>query len=93
MSNTSGHKTYVTFPIIHMQFDHNRPNGIRNILLQNSNEPKRPDHCHFKAYNCKCDILQLKEDVLRQRNDDDLKGSMCSVCFANLNVYTEKLSR
>ena len=37
--------------------------------------------------------MQLKEDFLRQKNDDDLKGSMCSVCFANLNMYMEKLSR
>ena len=44
------------------------------------------------AYNCKSDILQLEEDILRQKNDD-LKGSMCSVCFASLNMYMEKLSR
>ena len=34
------------------------------------------------AYNCKGDILQLEEDI---------KGSMCSVCFANLNMYMGKL--
>ena len=48
----------------------------------------------IRAYNCKGDILQLEEklDILRQKNDDDLKGSMCIVCFANLNMYMEKLS-
>ena len=44
------------------------------------------------AYNCKGSILQLEEDILGQKNDD-IKGSMRSVCFANLNMYMEKLSR
>ena len=51
MSSTSGHKTYVTFPILHLyfdpEFDHNWPTDIRNILLLNG--PKRPDHYHSKA--------------------------------------------
>ena len=44
------------------------------------------------AYNCKGDILQLEEDIFEAKNDD-LKGSMCSVYFANLKMCMEKLSR
>ena len=46
----------------------------------------------IRAYNYKCGILQLEKVILRQKNDD-LKRSMCSVCFADLNMYMEKLSR
>ena len=53
-------------------------------------KPRRLSHRIILAYNCKGDILQLEEDILRQKNDD-LKGSMCSVCFANLYMYMKKL--
>ena len=37
LSNTIGHKTYVAFPIIHMQHDHNGPTNNSDIYLQNVN--------------------------------------------------------
>ena len=105
MSNT----TYVAFPITHIEFDQNWPAETRNILLQNVMDENDDDNTYeigqtitilksrlsfrvIEAYNWKCGILQLEEDILRQINDG-LKGSMFSVCFANLKMYMEKLSR
>ena len=43
------------------------------------------------AYNCKGDILQLEEDISRQKKDEP-NGSMFSICFTNLKMYMEKLT-
>ena len=64
-------------------------------------EAKRPDLYHSKvslehldhtSLNRNGDILQLEKDTLRQKHDDR-KESIISVCFANLKMYMEKLSR
>ena len=43
------------------------------------------------AYNCKGDILQLEEDISRQKKDEP-NGSMFSICFTNLKMHMEKLT-